>query len=195
MDIADCRDIPSLQAVMMMILYMQASARLSTCYSYIGVALHSAIRMGMHRKIETCFNPIEAETRKLIFWQIRTMSIYVAALLGLPMMLTDEDVDQELPEEIDDSYVTADRFLPIPPDEIMLTSATNAHTRLVKILQKVVRYIYPLKGVVSVQHHGAPSYMIGHARVREIEKDLQEWMEGLPMSLRPGGEVSIQLLR
>ena len=49
MDIADCRDLMSVQAVICMIIFMQSSAKLSQCYAYVGVALRSALRMGLHR--------------------------------------------------------------------------------------------------------------------------------------------------
>ena len=35
----------------MMIIYLQCSARLSTCYSYIGIALRSALKEGLHRNL------------------------------------------------------------------------------------------------------------------------------------------------
>jgi hypothetical protein len=197
MDITDCRDLPSLQAIIFLIIFLQSSAKLATCYSYIGVALHSAVRMGLHRSIKSNFNPIELEMRKQIFWQVRKMDLYVGALLGLPVMLSDDDIDQELPQEIDDEFITATKVLPQPPEKVPLLAATNAHTKLTKVLQKVVKYIYPLKGLKYAQDPNRPgqSYVVSHAKIREIEQDLQAWMEGLPMGLRPGGEVSPELSR
>lgn len=32
--------------------------------------------------------------------------------------------------------------------------------------------------------------MVSHSKIREIERDLQNWMEELPPALRPGTEVS-----
>src|ERR1700753_1664479 len=105
MDIADCRDLRALQAVVFMILFLQSSAKLSTCYSYIGVALRSALRMGLHRNFDANFSPIERETRKRVFWVIRKMDTYVGALLGLPHTMSDEDIDQDYPVEVDDEYI------------------------------------------------------------------------------------------
>ena len=93
LDITDCRDLISLQAIIFMIQFLQSSAKLSTCYAYIGVALRSALRMGLHRSFNLKFNPIEAETRKRIFWVTRRMDTYVGAMLGLPRFLDDEDID------------------------------------------------------------------------------------------------------
>ena len=195
MDICDCRDLPSLQAIIFMTMFLQSSAKLATCYSYIGVALHSAIRMGLHRSITRNFNPIELETRKRIFWQIRKMDFYVAAMLGLPMMLSEDDIDQELPLEIDDEFITVEGILPMPAGRVPLIAATNAHTKMTKILQKVARYIYPLKGFERTPDKSGASYSVSHAKIREIEQDLQVWMENLPTALRPGGSPTHELSR
>ena len=76
MDVTDCRDLVSLQALLFMIMFLQASSKLSTCCSHIGIALRSALRMGLHRSIPNRFSPVEQETRKRVFWVIRTMDIY-----------------------------------------------------------------------------------------------------------------------
>ncbi len=196
MDITDCRDIVSLQAILFMILFLQSSSNLSTCYSYIGIALRSALRMGLHRNLSSCFNPIELETRRRVFWVIRKMDTYVAALLGFPRMLCEEDIDQELPLEVDDEYITKDAILLMPAGKISVYVACNAHTRLMSILSKVIKYIYPIKGVEQcVQNSSKQSYVISHAKIRELEKDLQDWLDKVPMALRPGGDGSEEIIR
>ena len=193
-DVTDCRDLPSLQAVVFMLMFLQCSAKLPTCYSYIGIALRSSLRMGLHRSLSTNFNFIEQETRKRVFWTIRKMDVYISAQIGMPRMLSDDDIDQELPLPVDDEFITKDRILPMPPGRVSLITATNAHTKLLKILQKVVRYIYPIKGLVHTGESGQ-SYMVNHAKIREIERDLQEWMDDLPTALRPGNETPPKLIR
>lgn len=196
MDITDCRDITSLQAILFMILFLQSSANLSTCYSYIGVALRSSLRMGLHRNLAGYFNPIERETRRRVFWIVRKLDTYVSALLGFPQMLSNDDIDQELPMEIDDEYITKDSISPMPPGRTSLYAAPNAHTRLMEILTKVIKCIYPVKGLEqSVQGSTTSSYVISHAKIREIERDLADWLDKLPMALRPGGEGSPEVLR
>lgn len=196
MDITDCRDVTSLQAIIFMIIFLQSSANLSTCYSYIGIALRSALRMGLHRNLGDSFNPIERETRKRVFWTIRKMDTYVSALLGFPKVLSDDDIDQDLPIEVDDENITKDGIIPMPEGKISIFAAFNAHTRLMAVLSKVIKYIYPTKrveGSIQASSHGY--YSINHARIREVESDLQEWLEKLPMSLKPGGEATSEVLR
>ncbi|KAK4552486.1 Gypsy retrotransposon integrase-like protein 1 [Recurvomyces mirabilis] len=181
MDIADCRDLTSIQAVMFMIIFLQSSAKLSQCYAYVGVALRSALRMGLHRSHAGNFTPIEAETRKRVFWIVRKMDIYVGAMLGLPQTLSDDDIDQEFPLEIDDEYITDNGILPMPEGTVSLMTAFNAHTRLVILLSKIVRKVYPIK----TQDTPDKSYSVPFSVIREIESDLEEWKNSLPPILNP----------
>ena len=148
------------------------------------------MRIGIHRSIPNVFNPIETELRKRIFWAIRKLDIYVGALLGLPQMLSDDDIDQEWPLEIDDEYLTKDKIEPMPSGKLSIFAAFNVHTRLVGILSKAVKYVYPIKGKGQIGAKNGQSYVVSHARIREIEQDLQAWMENLPMPFRPGEETS-----
>lgn len=184
MDIADCRDLSSIQAVVFMILFLQSSAKMSQCYAYVGVALRSALRMGLHRAAAGRFDPIEAESRKRVFWVVRKMDTYVGAMLGLPQTLSDDDIDQEYPIEVDDEYVTKDGIVPMPEGVVSLTAAFNAHTRLMHILQKIVRKIYPIK-TQNNQDSGDKSYSIPFSTIREIESELEEWKNSLPPILTP----------
>jgi len=194
-DVTDCRDLTSLQILLYIILFLQSSARLSTCYSYIGIALRSAIRMGLHRSVSNVFNPVETELRKRIFWIVRKLDIYVGALLGLPQMLSNDDIDQEMPSEIDDEYITTKGISPMPPGKLSLFTALNDHTRLVEILAKTTKYIYPIKGNQYSRGETSHSYVVSHASIREIEQDLQQWMEALPIQFRPGEEALPEFMR
>ncbi|KAK1056286.1 Gypsy retrotransposon integrase-like protein 1 [Friedmanniomyces endolithicus] len=182
MDIADCRDLTSIQAVMFMILFLQSSAKLSQCYAYVGVALRSALRMGLHRTYAGNWNPVEAETRKRVFWIVRKMDIYVGAMLGLPQTLSDEDIDQDFPLEVDDEYITEEGILPMPEGTVSLMTAFNAHTRLVQLISKIVRKVYPIKTSQSLPDK---SYSVPFSVIREIEGELEQWKTALPAILSP----------
>jgi hypothetical protein len=190
-DITDCRDLTALQSVCFMIVFLQ-----STCYSYLGIALRACCRLGLHRHVVNEFNPVEREERKRTFWVIRRFDTYVSAMLGLPNMLSDDDIDQELPIEVDDEFISEDRIQPMPYKHFSLMTAANAHTKLVFILQKVVRLIYPIKGLKNPEeNHTGDGYLIGHSRIRQIERDLQTWMDELPMELRPTDQAAGDVAR
>ena len=171
-----------------MILFLQSASKLSTCYSYIGIAQRAALRLGLHRSVTANFNPIETELRKRLFWVIRSMDVYVGTLLGLPVMVSNDDIDQEYPLDIDDEYITSAGIFPMPSGRISVMTGANAHTRLVEIIVKVLKYIYPTR-LSKHRKKGDNTYMVSHSKIREIERDLEAWMEDLPSVLQPGTEA------
>lgn len=190
-DITNVGDMISIQTIVMMIMYLQCSARLSTCYSYIGIAMRSAIKEGLHRNLSIFQNskrkldPIEIDSRKRLFFTIYKMDIYINSLLGLPRSIDEDEIDQELPEELDDENITHDAFL-YEKQEGRLSSAAcaNHHTRLMLIMSHLVRDLYPIK--VKNRTDDAdltPDYI--HTKVSQLELELKTWLDCLPMELKP----------
>ena len=103
---------------------------------------------------------------------------YLNCVLGLPASLRDDDIDQEMPSEIDDDFVTEWDILPQPPDQPSITVGCNVYTRLMGIISKITRYIYPLKAPL-VDGKG----LIRLDQVREIEQDLERWRSSIPAHL------------
>lgn len=204
-DITNVGDIISIQTIVMMVLYLQCSARLSTCYSYIGIALRSALKEGLHRNLSIFQNaknkltPIEIDTRKRLFYTIYKMDIYINSLLGLPRSINEDEFDQEFPEELDDENITVDSFN-YEEQQGRLSSAgcANHHTKLMLIISHIVKDLYPIKlhkkgglvdgtGAIPGERHGVdrltPEYT--HSKVTEIEFELKFWLDNLPLELKP----------
>lgn len=184
LNITGCRDLTSLQAVCFMILFLQFSAELSTCYSYIGIAVRSALRLGLHRSLVTHFDIIERELRKRVFWVIWRMDTQVSTALGMPLLINEDDIDQDLPLLLDDIYVSPKGTPPLSFTNTCLMAGVNAHIALVKILAKAVKCIYPV-GNAKPSLATAQEFEENHSKIQEIEKNLQDWVKALPAALRP----------
>ncbi|CAD6499306.1 BgTH12-03426 [Blumeria graminis f. sp. triticale] len=187
-DISDCGTIPQLQTVLFLVLYLQSTAGLDVGYSYIILAQQSAFRMGLHLKHDNQCNPIESEVRLRIFWTIQKMDISMSAILGYPKILDLDTIDQEMPTEVFDVNITesSENGYPVAKWSSLL-QASNAHMRLILILDKVIKYIYPNNRVGrSVNEALDTGHIVDHAIVREIENDLQRWRQGLPMGILSG---------
>ncbi|KAF3910335.1 hypothetical protein ABW21_db0208780 [Orbilia brochopaga] len=122
------------------------------------------------------------------------MDISVSALIGLPRMIHDEDIDSDFPIEVDDQQITKEGIAAGALGQPNSTSAANSHTKLVQILGKVIKKIYPVKVQPSTCGKRA-GYMISYAVVREIEQDLLRWQEELPSYLRRGDDSPPRFLR
>jgi hypothetical protein len=172
---------------------LQATGELNSCHTFIGIALRSALRMGLHRHLPTIsLGPVKDETRRRVFYTIRQMDIYLSTTLGLPLLLEEKDIDQPWPAEVDDQYITDSGIQWPPPGTLSMLEASNANLRLMHILAKVVRDIYPPTGT---DDGPAETYMISFSKIRELEQDLRDWHGQLSPTWRPGHEEDIQVTR
>lgn len=192
LDITDCRDLTSLQAMVCIVIYLQSSAMITTCYSFISLALTACTRMGLHRSATSRnFNYIVRESRKRTFWVLRTMDTYVTTILGLPKTLSDEDIDQDLPAEIDDEFISEQVIKSATPKEhSSMTAVVNAHIKLLRIMDKVKKYVH---GGSTAEYEKSGSYRVDYSRVAEVERDLAAWFAALPDPANLQEPVSFQL--
>ena len=195
MDVTDCRNLPSLQTVIFMTLFLQCSAKLATCYAYIGVCLRSALRMGMHRSLNEGCGPIETEVRKRCFWIIRKMDVFVSMMLGLPLALSDEDFDQDFPAEVDDEFITEDGIQPQPADRVPFIRAVNHDFRLANIVCRIVRRIYPIKPSQTASDQARAETRVKLSVVKDIETDLKAWEESLDPIFKPDSTAGPRIMR
>ncbi|KAL7954895.1 putative C6 transcription factor [Trichoderma compactum] len=144
-----------------------------------------------YRYFELCQELVDmTDCRDLV--TLQTICFMILTLLGLPLLVSSDDVDQEYPLEVDDEYITSAGILPMPVGRTSLMMGVNGHTRLVDIIVKVVKYVYPVRHAT----HLAPSnhaYVVRHSSLREIEKDLESWMKSLPEILHSRSETSPKL--
>ena len=182
-DITNARDLNSIQTILLLFIFLQCSARLSTSYSYIGVAMRSALREGLHRKLELDpskkkLNFIEIEMRKRLFYTIYKMDIYINTMLGLPRTISPRDFDQELPLELSDDYITEDAVYPDEQGDVLSSSGiANQHTKIIMILDQIMAELYPIKKTNN---------LISHQMVTNLELKLRQWLDQLPPELIPG---------
>lgn len=102
------------------------------------------------------------------------MLSFTAAVLGLPKLLKEADVQTEYPSDVDDEYVTEKGFQPTLPGEYTRLSNALALFRATHILARVLEKNYPATSTheLSLQQMG------------ELESELDTWYEGLPSHLR-----------
>lgn len=170
-----------LQSLLCQVLFLQSTANMSTCWTYLGPAIRCAQRMGRYRKLDNSFNPIETQLRKKQFWAIRNVELYLHAVLGLPVGMTGDNFDQTFPAEIDDEYIS-EKSMGAQPSEVdsSLTSV-NAYSRLMTLMQEINRVIYPLE----TPHNGARGLPVSHATLEKLQGKLDAWVKELPSSLKP----------
>ncbi|MCJ1431208.1 hypothetical protein MMC27_000559 [Xylographa pallens] len=94
--------------------------------------------------------------------------------MGVPKLLTDYDIQTELPADVDDENVTERGFQPALPGESTKLSSALALFRLARIISKVLQEVYPadVSREISLQKIGA------------LSDELDEWNNDLAPHLR-----------
>jgi hypothetical protein len=105
---------------------------------------------------------------------ILILGSFSAATAGLPALLKEEDIQCELPADIDDEYVTEKGFLPTLPGESSKISSALALFRVSRILSKVLQQNYP----------AATSHDLSLQSLAALETELNEWSDNLPTHLK-----------
>ncbi|KAH8802477.1 fungal-specific transcription factor domain-containing protein [Xylogone sp. PMI_703] len=189
-DLENSTSLTNLQAIIYMNLYLACTARISTCYSHLSLTVSLAVRMGLHRSLSKVGDYIEQETRKRMFWTVKLLSDYMAVACGMPKMLSDDDIDQEMPVEVNDIYIEKAKIHQQPREELRIAAGVNAYTRLHLILAKVIRHIYPSKGLKRNRAKAPFTYMVNMTQVQEIGDDLRHWVDSIPKGFKLGRDVA-----
>lgn len=97
----------TIQARLGQCLYLLSSSRANECWYLFGTALQVVTALGLHRKVPPKLSKsgcsyLELELRKRIFWSAYTLDKYLSIMFGRLRLLHDEDLDQELPDEMND---------------------------------------------------------------------------------------------
>lgn len=141
----------SVQARLAQCFYLLAQSRINHCWSLFGTTSQLVFAIGLHRgsKSESSSGPkrFEAECRRNVFWSAYTLDKYLSAALGRPRTFREEDIDQELPFCVDHTNLLSetDRLQPDLGQPLM--RGVIAHIKLARILDGILRDLYPIKPI------------------------------------------------
>lgn len=194
----------TIQARLIQCLYLLSSSRANECWYSFGTALQVVTALGLHRKSpakrsKTGFSYLELEIRKRLFWSVYTLDKYLSIMFGRPRLLHDEDIDQELPDELnDEDLLEEDPALRTgSTDSMMIASvlhyrfvASNSSlqsiltiSRLGRILGGISRQLYSINPI----SRDSPL----ETAVR-LTSELETWKESVPPlfnSVRPASLI------
>ncbi|CAL9735542.1 activator of stress genes 1 [Monosporozyma servazzii] len=187
-DFSDVSDIYSIQTLFMLTLFLQCSANLKACYHYIGIALRSAIKEGLYKSSSLHGpTPIEDETKKRLFWSIYKVDIYMNCIFGLPPSMDMDNIDQELPLDLDDERISANGIIDLPAGveyhKISSCGMNNEHTKLILVMSKIYEYTSQLT-LAKILHK---TELASH--VNDLELQLKRWYDQLPSELKPTSKM------
>ncbi len=136
--------IETVQAKFVQSLYLLSSSRVNQSWYTFGITIQLSMALGLHRRRARRASRkdggyIQHELRKRVFWGIYTLGCYLSVMLGRPRHLHDEDIDQELPDEVNDEDMTPDG--PVQDGEYSdcMTTAFICHIKYVPSIEAQIR--------------------------------------------------------
>ncbi|KAG8361930.1 hypothetical protein FVEN_g240 [Fusarium venenatum] len=164
--------IDCVEIMVMLSIYSLAMNRRHSAYCIAGYALRFCIIIGLHLNVSPQQLPDRElrEHRTRVWWSAYILDRSWASMLGKPISIQDEDIDVNMPSELQS----------LPPsdtasnDDFADTDNFSASIRLANLGAKITASLY------SRRSHNTPF----SSRVQQALQDLSHWLQGLPEPLR-----------
>jgi hypothetical protein len=143
-----------------------------------------AIELGLHRSVKNWadgtgkLTTLEIEMRKRVFWTLNALQVNLNGKLGRPMPISNEDIDVEFPEPMNDC---------LPGEEANLDTFHQCSFQVgIQIAKYTALEVDLYKNIYSVRY--SPSTYI--ERLKFLEAGIQQWKDELPQELRDPARAS-----
>lgn len=151
----------SLQALVLILIFMLSVGNLKTVWTLSGLAFHIARSLGLHRDGRRLgLSPFETEMRRRLWWNITILDSRFAEEHGAEPSFTEKSCDTELPSNINDDEISPETR-EFPQSQKGFTDTTFCLVRFE--LNKLKRRLGKLE---TSQTEREP----GHVRVHEIAR-------------------------
>jgi hypothetical protein len=138
----EARTLESLEGMLLLVIYQLRSPSPPGIWSLVGMTMRHALSLGLHRK----FNgpKVVDQRRRRIFWTTYMLERSIARTLGLPVSVSDRDIDVEFPAAVSEDIEDEDQMsltlledVPASP-----TSAVIHIFRLARLESKIYSSIH-----------------------------------------------------
>ncbi|WAQ91499.1 hypothetical protein PtA15_14A383 [Puccinia triticina] len=184
----------TIQALLFLAMYSFRSTKGLSTWHLTGLAMRTALELGLHRKTPKAqqLSVFHEETKKRIWWSVYALERNIAFQLGRPIAIREEEIDSELPLDIDchitdNEQILARRVaidkklsetgttLEINPYPLGWTTMTPSlhHLRLMRILTKIKEKIYhPRAAQETIEQR--------NANLESLASELDQWRALIP---------------
>ncbi|CAH0028391.1 unnamed protein product [Clonostachys rhizophaga] len=171
----------SAQALLGCCFYVLTRSRLNHCWSLFGTTSRLMLALGFHRRdLKLGRGPgaqvdhLDHESRKRLFWCAYNLDKTLSTILGRPCALQDCDIDQDLPNVVDDQDLSPTSIVVAESDNMHVMLGTIHNQKLGRILSKVLSSLYGLASLSQDRR-----YRI----MRDLGADVDAWRQSLPAFL------------
>jgi hypothetical protein len=160
-------DFWSIQALLLMAVFMLTKSKRNTAYALIGMAVRSAYALGLHSEATlVAFNSIEQTARMNLWKSLFVMERFVALSLGRPSAIFSDELYPDSPKQ----QHLSDPELETAGDNLSFeqsgSAAMDASVKTCSIIGKILKDVYQGR-------------KIGTRLAQEIAQVLKDWPQGV----------------
>lgn len=168
-------DFWSVQALLLMTIYMLAKSKRNTAFALLGMAVRSAYALGLHRdETMLIFGPEDQTARRNLWRSLFVMDRFLACSLGRPPAISEEDCsgDSLKPGEssMSDEFGFSNPFMGSADPDQIAAQGLDAAVRSCSVIGTILKRVY--------QHR-----KISTKLAQEIADTCKTWPQALAPSL------------
>lgn len=188
LDLFDDGSLASIQALLLMTMYLQSSTFPNRCWNCIGVTCRLAQGLGLHiesPQLLAKLTPLEVEMRRRIWHGCTMLDTIVSTTLGRPMMLYKfGQVPVPLPLPVDDDYLHEPDTQ--PPTHVPWARFYVESVKMHQLLADVITHVY---GTTNLRP-GFGEKEVGFDEITNLDSAISKLENDLPEHLRPAVRLS-----
>ncbi|KAL6862094.1 fungal-specific transcription factor domain-containing protein [Trichoderma novae-zelandiae] len=171
----------SAQVRIVQVLYLLTTSRFNHSWYIFGNALQLISALGLQRRADwrrrhkSAADYIEKQCSLRTFWTAYVLDNYLGVVFGRPRHFHDDNIDQDLPDRINDEDMSADGPIGDPDDRRGChTDALVFHARIAKIIGAISQEMYTAKLNSEVERIAA---------AKGLTRLVRDWHQTLPAHL------------
>lgn len=168
----------SVQARLALCLFLLHTSRPNQAWYHFGTTIQLVMALGLHRATAGPANQpqdfVVRECRKRAFWAASTLDTYLSVVLGRPPLIHLDDVDQKLPDAVEDEELTSNGVVAERAMKDSIIKASILHAQITRIVKKAAREQY------SVQRKSSAQKLETALRLND---ETEAWHASLPVVL------------
>ena len=180
-DISRCRNLLALQALIGFVLFLMSTARLATSHTYIGLAVTSAMRLGLSSySIHTESMPdSERDLRRRVFYTIVKLDIYTAQVLGLPILTNIQELKDADPEQWAQDVHQLKNQSSLEAFGAIAAASSAKYLELLIIIHKMAKRVFPRPDARAAGDTGRRVLLIKTSEIMEAQRELKQWRKSI----------------
>ncbi|CAN8097522.1 unnamed protein product [Discula destructiva] len=175
-------DFWSVQALLLMSVYMLTKTKRNAAYAYHGMAVRSAYALGLHRLETLVIFPVPDRVQRRNVWRsLYVLDRFLAAALGRPTSISEEDCSA-------DALVSPDRYLADNNTDSSSHSGLNAAVLSCQVIGIILKKVYAQRKIstrlaqdISEQCKGGP----------QKHNPSLHWRQGLNKHIDPSHGMAV----